>query len=79
MKVYAVYMYDHSMQDVVEVFSSQEKAMQYIKDDMKQVEDILIDDGYDFYETRKPNGDYHVASKDFKLFYNWALFECELR
>lgn len=78
MKVYAVYMYDHSMQDVIEVFSSQEKAIQYIKDDMKQVEDVLIDDGYDFNEVRKPNGDYQVVSKDFQVFYNWALFECEL-
>jgi hypothetical protein len=48
MKVYAVYMYDHSMQDVVEVFSSQEKAVEYIKDDIEKVKYILEDDGYDF-------------------------------
>ena len=78
MKVCAVYMTDHSMQDVIVVFSSTEKAIEYIKNDIEQVKDILMDDGYDFYEVKKPNGDYQVVSKDFHIFYVWSLFECEL-
>lgn len=79
MKVYAVYMHDHSGEDVVEVFSTEANAKHYIQDDIREVTDILMDDGYEVIEVIRSNCDFRVTAANGEIFYEWALFECTMR
>ena len=78
MKIYTVFMHDHSGEDAVATFTSQEKAWRYIEDDMKNVKEILTEDGY---KTLELYQDYYftVHADGCDIFYEWTLFESELQ
>lgn len=78
MKVYVVYTYDYSSEDGIEVFSTLEKANDFIKSDMQQVIDILHEDGYKTKETYSDGGAL-VYVPDSNIYYEWDMFESELR
>lgn len=78
MKVYTVFMHDHSGEDAVANFTSIEKAWEYIETDMENVKNILLDDKYDPVELYQDIY-FSVHADNCDIFYEWTIFESELQ
>ena len=80
MKLFPVYMHDHSGDSAIEVFNSENKARDYIKEDIENIKWILEHDGCEWVVVERLSGDgWEVYVPNSDIFYEWTLFECELR
>lgn len=79
MKLFPVYMHDHSGDSAIEVFDSETKLIGYIRDDMRDVKHFLEEDGYKCVEIEKPTGDWEIYVPNTGIYYEWIVYECVLR
>lgn len=75
MKVYAVYTYDYSGESAIEVYVSEDKMLKDIKEDMNSVFKMLKEDGYE----PTVDGTNSIYAADSNIYYEWEVFETELR
>jgi hypothetical protein len=77
MKVYAVYMHDHTGDHQIEVFTSEQERQDYIEADMITVVNLLSVDGYSSnvinFEDR-----HEVYAADGDIYYEWICCDTEL-
>lgn len=74
MKVYSVYIHDYSGESAIEVYTSEEKMLKDIEADIKYVVNVLKEDGYE-----PIIDEYSVYAADGNIYYEWEVYESELR
>lgn len=80
MKVFSLYMHDYTGDDVVEVFQSEEKALEYVKSDIQDVLEILDSDKYKGITLdRAYAGEWEVYVPNSGIYYEWKMYESTLR
>lgn len=78
MKVYAVYMHDHTGDHQIEVFTSEQERQDYIEADMITVSNLLLLDGYESHSiNREWRHEVFVANGD--IYYEWICCDTEMK
>lgn len=78
MKVYAVYMHDHTGDHQINVFRTEEERQEYIDADIRAVVNILSSDGYDP-NFMKLVDRQEVFAANGDIYYEWICDDAELK
>lgn len=78
MKVYAVYMHDHTGDHQIEVFTSEQERQDYIEADMITVSNLLLLDGYESHSISRV-GCYEISAAHGDIYYEWICCDTEMK
>lgn len=79
MTVYCVFMEGNTSNSAIELFTTEEEALDFIAKDVAAIIDLLKEDGYNV-ETAENDGIYHAfVSTDCDIWYQWDMYISELR
>ena len=78
MTVYAVYSNDYSGESAINVFYDESEAYKFMILDMEQIIDNLKEQGYE-YDSSENDDSCEVWAADSNIYYQWDIYESQLK